>query len=116
MNTILILSLVAMVLGVALIFWGRSRSRLLGDIQGLETSTVDGLMEGRYVELKGRADCENPVKEPSGGRPCVYYRYNIEEKRRRRNSRGVTTTPGRRWTLATHRRRLNSPTKLARWR
>ena len=51
-----IVAAVVALIGIGLIFWGRSRGRLLGHITATPTPSVSGLISGRQVELKGRAE------------------------------------------------------------
>src|ERR1700677_3606282 len=56
-------------------------------IDNLPTSKTQGVFIG-LVELKGTAQCEQPLTSYLAGAPCIYYAYEIEE----RWSRLVTTT------------------------
>jgi hypothetical protein len=56
-------------------------------IDNLPTSKTHGVFIG-LVELKGTAQCEQPLVSYLAGTPCVYYSYDIEE----RWSRLVTET------------------------
>ena len=56
-------------------------------IDNLPTSKTQGVFIG-LVEIKGTAECEQPLTSYLAGAPCVYYAYEIEE----RWSRLVTTT------------------------
>jgi hypothetical protein len=56
-------------------------------IDNLPTSKTQGVFIG-LVELKGTAQCEQPLTSYLAGAPCIYYAYEIAE----RWSRLVTTT------------------------
>jgi len=56
-------------------------------ISNLPTSKTQGVFIG-LVELKGTAECEQPLTSYLAAAPCVYYSYDVEE----RWSRWVTTT------------------------
>lgn len=69
--------------GAAIFLWdafGRARTRRL--IAFLPTSKAKGVFVG-LVELSGTAECERgeSIVAPMSGRPCVYVKTKIEEKR-----------------------------------
>ena len=76
-----------LVLAVVALFasWHALRRKRL--IDNLPTSKTQGVFIG-LVELKGTAQCEQPLVSYLAGTPCVYYSYDIEE----RWSRLVTET------------------------
>lgn len=55
-----------------------ARRRLLVD--NLPTSKTGGVFMG-LVEIKGRAECDEPLKSPFGGVRCVWFRYTVKERR-----------------------------------
>jgi len=61
-------------------------------IDNLPTSKVHGVFIG-LVELKGTAQCEQPLESYLAGAPCVYYSYTIEESWTR--TREVEVSDGR---------------------
>src|SRR5437867_13388410 len=86
----LIYDLIAFLAGGGLIVFGfivLRRKRLL---ENVPTSRIRSVAMG-FAELAGRAKNRPPLAAPFSDIPCVYYRYLVEEERRR--SRG-----GREWT------------------
>ncbi|MBA4137624.1 MAG: LemA domain-containing protein [Opitutus sp.] len=80
-------ALAASVASLALLAWSmhlRRRHRLLSD---LPTSKTHGVFIG-FVELKGTAEAESPLRSKLAEQTCVHYRYSVEE----RWSRVVTET------------------------
>ena len=54
-------------------------------IQTMETSRISTHPRG-YVELKGKIDRIEALESPYSQRPCVYYRFQVQEHRRRGKS------------------------------
>lgn len=65
--------------GVAF-FWGFSIWRKLRLIEDTPTAKVRSMPMGR-VEVTGRAEEKAELVAPISQRPCVYYRYKVEEER-----------------------------------
>jgi hypothetical protein len=67
------------------------RKRLIDD---LPTSKTHGVFIG-LVELKGTAQCEQPLVSYLAAKPCVYYSYSVEERWTRIVLQEVSTGKGR---------------------
>lgn len=83
---------VGFVIGVGSFIGSFKRMREKRLIENTPTSKVRSIAMG-LVELKGKAVASPSykLKSPFSGKPCVYYRYTIEEfKKRRKNSEWVT--------------------------
>lgn len=75
--------------GVAF-FWGFSVWRQLRLIEDTPTAKVRSMPMGR-VEVFGRAEEKGELFAPISQRPCVYYRYKVEEERSNGKSRSWHT-------------------------
>jgi len=84
-----ILGGILVVVGIVLAFVGRSRSTLKADMEATETSTIDALIGGSHVEVKGAASADTPLSAPGDSRPCVYYRYEVKREEIERDSKGA---------------------------
>ena len=85
----------AMVAGVVVWFIGKSKAQLKSDMEGTQTSSVNALLPGRGIELKGVANTETPLDGPGKLGDCLYYKYKVERRERRRDSEGRTRTQWR---------------------
>ncbi len=89
-----VIALVLVVFGAAVTIpaFGILQRRKL--IQMMETSRIGTHPRG-YVELKGRIDPIEALESPYAQKPCVYYRFQVQEHRRRgKHSHWVTVRSG----------------------
>ncbi len=75
-------------LSLCLFLWGFTGYARRSAVQRIQTSTTDQLPVGP-VELSGRAIPAYSLVAPHSKRPCVYYRYELQELRQRRR-RGLS--------------------------
>jgi len=97
-----LLLLAGLVGGVFLFFYGFRSWRRMRLIQDTPTSKVRSLALGR-VELHGRALGKGELIAPFTGRPCVHYRYLVEEEirsGRRRRWRTVARGSSEAWPFS----------------
>lgn len=99
---------VGTLLGLAFFLSSFSRLKLLRAITNTPTSKVRSAAMG-FVELNGLAEPDGePLTGPLSGVPCVWWRFTVEEERKRTNSEGESETY---WhTLADER--LDRPFRL----
>lgn len=84
---IFIFSLLAFLLGVALIFWGVRVYRKSRLVANTATENVRSMAVGR-TELQGVASpIGEPFRQPFRDEPCLYASWKIEEYRRQRSSK-----------------------------
>ena len=91
------IGLIPVVIALVLVFvWHRStkRKRLIEDVP---TSKVKGVAIG-LTEVKGHARIDEPHISYLAGRPCVWYRYEVEEHWRRTTTESYTDSNGNRRT------------------
>ncbi|MBX7143774.1 MAG: E3 ubiquitin ligase family protein [Oligoflexia bacterium] len=68
--------------GIGIFFWGFGVRRRYKTIESTPTSRVRSVAVG-LVEIHGRAEIENmPLRSPFSQLDCVYYSYNVEERRK----------------------------------
>ncbi len=76
--------------GIAAFGWGFKVWRRMRLIVDTPTAKVRSMPMGR-VELRGRAQEKAELQAPITKRPCVYYRYTVEEERRSGKNRTWVT-------------------------
>ncbi|MBI3182937.1 MAG: hypothetical protein HYZ28_12440 [Myxococcales bacterium] len=75
--------LVVAAVALAVFLWGRSNAHRHRRMAETRTSQVSSLMPG-FAEVKGRASPAGlPLESPLSKTPCIYYRFQVEEHRRR---------------------------------
>lgn len=80
--------------GVALLV-AFSRKNLAEAMTAKETVPIASLEEGAHVELKGRIECDTPVRPSMTKIPCVYFKYRSE--RLVRDTSEDADRPSERW-------------------
>ncbi len=77
--------------GVLLVWASMHSNRRRRLMENIPTSKTTGVFIG-LVELKGKAECETPLRSYLAEVPCVYYDYEVEERRTTTDSDGDRTT------------------------
>jgi hypothetical protein len=70
---------VVLLIAFAFFWWGRSSMRKAKRIEDTPTTPVRSVAEG-FVEVKGRVKNKGQLlSSPLTKKPCVYYRFHVEE-------------------------------------
>jgi hypothetical protein len=85
----------SLLIGVGCFFWAQSNLKKAKRIEDTETSPIRNVSEG-FVEVKGRVRGKSSLASPLTNKPCVYYRFHVEEHvRRGKNSHWRTIVDDR---------------------
>src|SRR5271156_1960889 len=84
---------VGLVIAIIALFFSLRACRRRRLIDNLPTSKTQGVFIG-LVELKGTAECEQPLVSYLAAAPCVYFSYDVEERWTREVTETVTDDKG----------------------
>ena len=93
----LVIGLVLLVVGAALLFFGRrtqAKTNLMQSVATLTTSELPSLLAGEMVEVKGTTRCASPLTSEYANKACVWYSANVvrEYEKREKDSDGNMQT------------------------
>ncbi len=93
----LIIGIVALIVGGALLFFGRrtqAKTNLIGRVATSSVADLPKLLSGEMVEVKGTVRCDSPLTSEYANKPCVWYSSSVvrEYEKRERDSDGDMQT------------------------
>lgn len=96
-SVMLVVGLVALAIGVALLFFGRrtqAKTNLMRSVATLAVKDLPSLLPGELVEVKGTVRCAEPLMSEYAEKACVWYSSSVvrEYEKRSRDSDGDMQT------------------------